>query len=307
MNILPNASKTISALLMIVFSLCVTAQAEINVSLLPDTTCVTPGQEFTVLLNLDTAGTPFHGYELVLNFDPQFTFVSITEGIMMQEVCYNTWWFHEESDSTVFISHALLCGSNMMSGPGTLCAITFQAPAALITTDLTYEYIEFYDAGNPIEDINASGATVIVRDDCASACCFSDASCQVLSDTDCSTAGGLWIVSSPSCDPNPCEYMDLPDHGSAFEIPTIGVEPNPFTDQTTLTYNQSGSGFLQIEIYDLAGRKVHSLYCGFSRAGSRTVTWNGISDDGQRAAPGVYFCQISIDDQKNTSRIVLLQ
>jgi hypothetical protein len=36
------------------------------------------------------------------------------------------------------------------------------------------------------------------------ACCFADGHCEVLTATDCSTAGGLYLGNGTTCDPNPC-------------------------------------------------------------------------------------------------------
>ncbi len=41
------------------------------------------------------------------------------------------------------------------------------------------------------------------------ACCFPDGSCQLLSQTDCGTAGGSYQGDNTVCDPNPCPWLPL--------------------------------------------------------------------------------------------------
>ncbi len=52
---------------------------------------------------------------------------------------------------------------------------------------------------------NATSITVTGVSTDEAACCFADGTCELLSASACSAAGGTWEEASASCDPNPCE------------------------------------------------------------------------------------------------------
>jgi flagellar basal-body rod modification protein FlgD len=51
---------------------------------------------------------------------------------------------------------------------------------------------------------------------------------------------------------------------------------------------QQDTGDLQIGIYDAGGQIIRHLDLGAQSTGSKQFSWDGIRDDGQRAAPGLY-------------------
>ena len=50
--------------------------------------------------------------------------------------------------------------------------------------------------------------------------------------------------------------------------------PNPFNPSTSLDYSIPEDGYLQINIYDLTGRLVESLYEDYTSAGQHVINWN---------------------------------
>ena len=91
------------------------------------------------------------------------------------------------------------------------------------------------------------------------------------------------------------------------------IAPNPFTpngdglnDEVTFSFDL----FLvldpvdvQLEIYDLSGRRIAQLQTGGSTAGRLQVAWDGRDSRGQVAPPGIYLYRLAIDlDQVSTER-----
>jgi hypothetical protein len=63
--------------------------------------------------------------------------------------------------------------------------------------------------------------------------------------------------------------------------------PNPFNPSTTLSYELRAAGFVNLRVYDTAGRLVATLVDGWRQAGTHEVTF-----DGSRLVSGVYFIRM---------------
>ena len=83
------------------------------------------------------------------------------------------------------------------------------------------------------------------------------------------------------------------------EIPVAGAflsvsqpHPNPFNPRVQLTIDLRHPGRLEVDVTDLAGRRIATLAEGWFVAGSHQVFWNGESE-GRPAAAGVYLLRVS--------------
>ena len=73
--------------------------------------------------------------------------------------------------------------------------------------------------------------------------------------------------------------------------------PNPFNSQTAIVYFVADIGpipaQINIDIYDIMGRKVRKLVDERKEVGQHTITWDGRNDGGSDCPSGVYFARIS--------------
>lgn len=78
--------------------------------------------------------------------------------------------------------------------------------------------------------------------------------------------------------------------------------PNPFNAQTQINYSLPYAGNVKIDIYDILGRKVRSLYNGSQTAGEHSIIWraNGF-------ASGVYFYRLTAGDRKFAKQLTLIK
>lgn len=83
--------------------------------------------------------------------------------------------------------------------------------------------------------------------------------------------------------------------------------PNPFKQQTRITYHVKDDASVLLEIYDLKGRKVRTLTSGRVKAGSHTIDWKGIDESGKAVAGGVYFLRMTSGSYTSTRKLVLLK
>ena len=67
------------------------------------------------------------------------------------------------------------------------------------------------------------------------------------------------------------------------------------------------SGYVELTVYDLAGRRVKTLVAGHVTAGNHEVSWHGRDEGGKRVASGVYLYQLRSRDFVDTKRMVLLK
>jgi hypothetical protein len=79
----------------------------------------------------------------------------------------------------------------------------------------------------------------------------------------------------------------------------IGIYPNPFNPETTISYSLNEDSRVSLFIYNIKGQKVRSLVNGQIQAGYHTVTWNGKNENGENVSSGIYF---SIFDATNKEK-----
>jgi hypothetical protein len=85
--------------------------------------------------------------------------------------------------------------------------------------------------------------------------------------------------------------------------------PNPFNPSTVLSFEipESAEGITELEIFDLLGRKVRSLWRQTAGAGYYRVEWDGRDDDDRITGSGVYIAVLSNGSFLITRKMVKLQ
>lgn len=87
---------------------------------------------------------------------------------------------------------------------------------------------------------------------------------------------------------------------ASFEL--LQNYPNPFNLSTVIGYNLSRPASVEIDIYDLRGRKLRSLTAGNQTPGHYKVTW-----EAEEASSGIYFYKIQAGDYTQTKKMLLLR
>lgn len=83
--------------------------------------------------------------------------------------------------------------------------------------------------------------------------------------------------------------------------------PNPFNPKTRISLELLSSSHVQLNIYDLLGRKINTLADDDYPAGNLSVDWDGKDANGKDMASGVYFYEVISDDNVETRKMVLLR
>jgi hypothetical protein len=86
------------------------------------------------------------------------------------------------------------------------------------------------------------------------------------------------------------------------EIIISNCYPNPFNAVTTIEYTL-GEGYpISIDIYDLLGRKISTIYNGYNAPGTYRVQWYAINQ-----SSGIYFYRISAGSHDDIGKMYLLK
>lgn len=83
--------------------------------------------------------------------------------------------------------------------------------------------------------------------------------------------------------------------------------PNPFNPSTTLCFSLQRAGPAELDVFDVRGRLVRSLFRGHAPAGQSSVVWDGTDSRGRQAASGVYFYRLRAEGVTRTRKMLLLK
>ncbi len=83
--------------------------------------------------------------------------------------------------------------------------------------------------------------------------------------------------------------------------------PNPFNNQTVLSYFLHTPGPARLEVFSLTGQRVAVLRQGPQKAGYHRLRWNGRDDVGRPVASGMYLYRLVTDEGALTRKLMLLR
>jgi hypothetical protein len=83
--------------------------------------------------------------------------------------------------------------------------------------------------------------------------------------------------------------------------------PSPSTRETTLRFDLSHGGDVRLQIYDLSGRSVRTLWDGPANTGRTPVLWDGRDDLGRAMPDGLYLSRLTGGGRIAVGRVVLVR
>ena len=101
---------------------------------------------------------------------------------------------------------------------------------------------------------------------------------------------------------NQSGFMNVNMHSLPLEYVIGNAYPNPFNPIVSFDYSISNSTNVQVNAYDLNGRKISSLINGHMEAGNHVIQW-----DAGSLPSGIYFIQFDIESQMETKKVILLK
>ena len=108
----------------------------------------------------------------------------------------------------------------------------------------------------------------------------------------------------------PRDNSDIVDNGvtgtdGAIRELTLSVFPNP-AQSATLSFAVPRASDVDLGIYDVAGRRVATVFRGTLAPGTYAREWSGERSDGRQAESGVYFVRIKSDHDMRAVRAIYL-
>ena len=83
--------------------------------------------------------------------------------------------------------------------------------------------------------------------------------------------------------------------------------PNPAEAVSRIPFTLAIQAEPEISIYDALGRLVTVLRPGLRNPGPNSVTWDARDRNGTRVAAGTYFYELSVGDQTETKKMIVIQ
>jgi len=83
--------------------------------------------------------------------------------------------------------------------------------------------------------------------------------------------------------------------------------PNPFNPSTSFEYSLPADGPVTVEVFNVLGQKVHTLWSGFRDGGTHTASWDGTDELDRCVSAGLYFYRVSAIGQVKNSKMILLK
>jgi hypothetical protein len=82
--------------------------------------------------------------------------------------------------------------------------------------------------------------------------------------------------------------------------------PNPFNPQTTISFQLSENGDVNLSIYNIKGQKVKTIVNEKLEQGLHQIIWDGKNDKNQYVASGVYFYKLEVNNKNIAIKKCLL-
>jgi len=83
--------------------------------------------------------------------------------------------------------------------------------------------------------------------------------------------------------------------------------PNPFNPTTSIRYSIEETGPVSLDIYNIKGQLVKTLYHGNAEIGSHTAIWNGLDNSGNACSSGVYFYRLRTPKTSLVRKMLMLK
>ena len=89
--------------------------------------------------------------------------------------------------------------------------------------------------------------------------------------------------------------------------PLFIAYPNPFNPETNITFTViKEEAYVNIEIFNILGRKVVTLLDQKIANGEHTIKWNGRNSQGEKVSAGIYICNFKISGDNKAVKITLM-
>jgi len=91
----------------------------------------------------------------------------------------------------------------------------------------------------------------------------------------------------------------------AFEI--LPNYPNPFNNNTIIPFNLPYNSMVKIDIVDISGKLINSLFREFTSMGSHKINWDGTDKYSRFVSSGIYFVSMEAGGKVIVRKIMYIK
>jgi flagellar hook assembly protein FlgD len=93
-----------------------------------------------------------------------------------------------------------------------------------------------------------------------------------------------------------------------YQTALLPFAPNPLVGGATgkIRFTMAEEARATVEVFDLNGRLVRTVFSGMAQRGPNEVTWGGHDQAGRAVASGVYFIRLKTPDRSLRTKLVLI-
>jgi hypothetical protein len=114
---------------------------------------------------------------------------------------------------------------------------------------------------------------------------------------------------SECTDPTASTAVEPRQLGPAYRTTLANFAPNPLLAgaKGKITFTMAKDGPANIDIFDVNGRLVKTVFDGIAQAGPNEAAWNGTDFTGRDVASGVYFYRLRADQKDLSKKMVVVR
>lgn len=104
-----------------------------------------------------------------------------------------------------------------------------------------------------------------------------------------------------------CEGVTVPEMSSSTTSFDFNIYPNPTQQSTSVSFEITKKSKVKITIYNSFGKAIKTLVDRDFDYGKHEMTWDGTDHDGVLVDGGIYYCQLQINDQFSTKKLLIVK
>jgi hypothetical protein len=88
---------------------------------------------------------------------------------------------------------------------------------------------------------------------------------------------------------------------------TLTNYPNPFNGRTMISFDLPAPSQVELDVYDVLGRRIDRIYSGNLSAGRHRFAWPGASTSAGDISSGVFYYRLVVNDKSLTGKMLFLK
>jgi hypothetical protein len=97
-----------------------------------------------------------------------------------------------------------------------------------------------------------------------------------------------------------------PDEQASLNARLLSTYPNPFHTDTTIAIDLRKDQNTLVNVYDVKGKLVKTLWNGHKAKGQYSLNWDGKDNSGNELPPGLYLLQTKQANQASITKLLKL-